>query len=105
MAVPSSFIGDESALEDRGKAMYTRGGYRIDSRGGLGCEENHAGIAWMCSERDMPVDRKRVHFHGLCRDSKPFVERKTAMLVLIVIGGLGPAPHRSSGKSVRRKSD
>ena len=74
MAVPSSFIGDESALEDRGKAMYTRGGYGIDSRGGLGCKENHAGIAWMCSERDMSIDHGRVHFYGLSGDSEPFVE-------------------------------
>ena len=85
--------------------MYTRGGYRIGSCSGLGCEENHACIAWMCSERDMSIDRGRVRFYGLSGDSKPFVERKSAMLVLIVIGGLGPAPHRSSRKGVRRKSE
>ena len=74
MTVPSSFIGDEGALEDRGEAVYARGGYRIDSCSGLRCKEYHACIAWMCSERDMSVGHVRVHFYGLSGDSEPFVE-------------------------------
>ena len=54
--------------------MCAGGGYRIDSCSGLRCEEYHACIAWMDSERDMSVDHVGVHFCGLSGDSEPFME-------------------------------
>ena len=70
---PSGFVGDEGALEDRGEAVYSRGGYRIDSCSGLWCKKYDVCITLMCSIRGMSIGHVRVHFYGLSGDSKPFV--------------------------------